>query len=57
MDEITNISNNNISDDIDKSVIEDASRGIYYCFLCGAPLDAEKCCTDPECPLYGIPQG
>lgn len=57
MDEITNISENNITDNIDKLVIEDASRGIYYCFLCGAPLDIDKRCTDLECPLYGIPQG
>lgn len=57
MGEINNISNNSPSDDVNKIVTEDTSSGMYYCFLCGAPLDSNKACTDPDCPLYGIPQG
>lgn len=26
------------------------------CYLCGALLDADKACTDPECILCGTPQ-
>jgi hypothetical protein len=43
-------------DNVQQSTPEEA-RGMYYCFLCGAELDENKCCTDEDCPLYGIPQG
>ena len=34
----------------------EAGAASRLCYLCGATLDANKACTDPDCPLYGIPQ-
>lgn len=33
-----------------------ASIAGRLCYLCGATLDANKACTDQDCPLFGIPQ-
>ena len=42
--------------DNEEIIIEDAITNARYCYLCFAPLDANKACTDETCPLYGIPQ-
>ena len=38
------------------TVIGDNITNARYCYLCFAILDSNKACTNPDCPLYGIPQ-
>jgi len=46
-----------IGDNIPQKVVDQATSGIYWCYLCDTELDSNHCCTNEECPLYGIPQG
>lgn len=39
----------------ENKIIQD-SAAARFCYLCYAPLDNNKACTDLDCPLYGIPQ-
>ena len=39
----------------EQNKIEEA-KSARYCYLCYSVLDDNKACTNPDCPLFGIPQ-
>lgn len=49
MDNTENFNNNEI-------ISEAKAEASRFCYLCYAPLDANKACTNVDCDIYGIPQ-